>query len=89
MLPLFSGRSLLILNGEKDPNCPIEGAETAFDSAREAFHKAGADEHLRIIVAEGAGHTVTPAQHKAALDWFTNWLKPEPPPAPGATFPTP
>ncbi len=28
MLRLFAGRSLLILNGERDPNCPLEGAET-------------------------------------------------------------
>ena len=27
MLRLFAGRPLLILNGEKDPNCPLEGRE--------------------------------------------------------------
>ncbi len=70
MVRLFAGRSLLILSGERDPNCPIEGAELAFTSARQAFHEARADDHLKIMVARGSGHTVTPAQHAAALDWF-------------------
>jgi dienelactone hydrolase len=77
LLRLFAGRSLLILNGEKDPNCPIEGAELAFAAARKAFHDAGADDHLKIMVAAGAGHTVTREQHDAALEWFVKWLKPD------------
>ena len=76
MLRLFSDRSLLILNGEKDPNCPIAGAELAFASARTAFHDNHADDHLKIMVAPGSGHTVTKEQHDAALDWFVTWLKP-------------
>lgn len=80
MLRLFSGRSLLIVNGELDPNCPIEGAEQAFTAARSAFHEAGTDDHLKIMVAAGSGHTVTKQQHDAALDWFVTWLKPAPRP---------
>jgi dienelactone hydrolase len=76
MLRLFSDRSLLIINGEKDPNCPLEGAEIAFASAKAAFHEAKADDHLKIMVAAGSGHTVTQEQHDAALDWFVTWLKP-------------
>ena len=76
MLPLFANRSLLILNGEKDPNCPIEGAELAFSAAKAAFHDADADEHLKVIVAKDSGHTLTSEQHAAALEWFVHWLKP-------------
>jgi dienelactone hydrolase len=76
MLRLFAGRPLMILNGEIDPNCPIGGAEVAFESAREAFREAGAADRLVIDVAKGSGHTVTPDQRKAALDWFVRWLKP-------------
>jgi len=76
MLRLFAGRSLLILNGENDPNCPIEGAELAFNAARAAFHEIDADAHLKIMVAKGVGHAVTPEQHTAALDWCVAWLKP-------------
>ena len=76
MLPLFAGRSLMILNGEKDPNCPIEGAELAFTAAKAAFHDADADDHLKIMVAKDSGHILTPEQHQAALHWFVTWLKP-------------
>ncbi len=79
ILRLYSDRSLLILNGEKDPNCPIEGAELAFGSARAAFHQAKADDHLKIMVAPGSGHTLTKEQHDAAIDWFVKWLKPSSP----------
>lgn len=74
MLRLFAGRALLILSGEKDANCPIEGARLAFAAAEKAFRDAGASERLRIMVAP-VGHTVTAEQRRAALDWFVRWLK--------------
>lgn len=74
MLRLFAGRPLLILNGEKDPNCPIGGAKIAFASAEDAFKKANASDKLKIMVAD-VGHTVTAEQRQAALDWFDKWLK--------------
>ncbi len=76
MIRLFAGRPLLILNGELDPNCPIGGAELAFDAARDAYRRAEAEDHLQILVAQGVGHTVTPDQRQAALDWFVRWLTP-------------
>jgi dienelactone hydrolase len=75
MIRLFAGRALLIPNGDQDPNCPIEGARVAFASAEEAFKAAGCPEKLKIMVAEGVGHKVTPEQNAAALEWFTKWLK--------------
>jgi dienelactone hydrolase len=79
MLRLFAGRSLLILNGDRDPNCPLEGAEIAFASAKAAFHTVGEDDHLKIMVARDSGHTVTKEQQDAAVEWFVRWLKPESP----------
>jgi dienelactone hydrolase len=76
MLRLFAGRSLLILNGDRDPNCPLEGAEVAFASAKAAFHQAGGDDHLRVFVARDTGHAVTREQQDAAIDWFVRWLGP-------------
>lgn len=78
MLRLFAGRSLLILNGELDPNCPIEGAEVAIAAARSAFHEAGGDDRLQVMIARGVGHTVTPEQHEAALGWLVARLRPSP-----------
>jgi dienelactone hydrolase len=74
MLRLMAPRPLLIPNGEKDGNCPIEGARLAFAAAEKAYKDAGASDHLRIMVAN-VGHTVTAEQRQAALAWFEKWLK--------------
>ena len=86
MLRLFAGRSLLVVSGERDPNCPIEGAELAFAAARAAFHEVDADHHLKIMVAKDTGHSVASEQQEAAIDWFVAWLKPTPPPAGAARY---
>jgi pimeloyl-ACP methyl ester carboxylesterase len=76
MLRLCAGRPLLILNGEKDQNCPIEGARLAIASAEAAYKEAGAADKLKILVASGVGHSVTAEQRQAALDWCVRWLRP-------------
>ena len=75
LIRLFAGRPLLILSGEKDANCPIEGARLAFAAAEKAYKDAGASDKLHIMVAKGVGHAVTPEQRQAALAWFEGWLK--------------
>lgn len=74
MIRLFAGRRLLILNGDRDPNCPLEGAKIAFAAAEAAFREAGASDKLKILVAADTGHKVTTEQRQAALDWLTTWL---------------
>jgi dienelactone hydrolase len=74
MLRLFAGRPLLILNGDRDPNCPLEGAKLAFASAEAAFREAGAADKLKIMVAPDTGHRVTVPQREAALAWLTKGL---------------
>ena len=76
MLTLFAGRPLLIVNGEKDPNCPLGGSKIAFKAAEEAYEKAGAADRLKIDVAPGVAHAVTDSQRAAIHDWFQRWLKP-------------
>jgi dienelactone hydrolase len=75
MVRLFAGRPLLILNGDRDPNCPLEGAKIAFAAAEAAFREAGASDKLKILVAPDTGHKVTTEQRQAALDWLTTWLQ--------------
>ena len=77
MIRLFAGRPLLILSGENDLNCPLEGAKIAFAAAEKAYKDASAEARLKIMVAKGVGHTVTNEQRQAALAWFEQWLKPE------------
>jgi pimeloyl-ACP methyl ester carboxylesterase len=74
MLRLFAGRPLLIVSGDQDANCPYEGAKLAIAAAEDAFK--GCPEKLKVMVAEGVGHKVTPEQHAAALAWFERWLTP-------------
>jgi dienelactone hydrolase len=75
MLQLYAGRPLLIVSGETDPNCPIDGARLAFMAAEQAYKAAKADDKLKILVADGVGHKVTPEHQRAALEWFEKWLK--------------
>jgi len=75
MLRLFAGRPLLILNGENDPNCPIEGARIAFRSAEKAFAAAKASDRLKMLTAPGVGHTVTKEHAQETIAWFEKWLK--------------
>jgi pimeloyl-ACP methyl ester carboxylesterase len=77
MLRLFAPRPLFIANGDKDPNCPIEGAKLAFAAAEDEYGKAGAKDKLQIVVGEGVGHTVTPEARKAAVAFCVKWLKPK------------
>jgi fermentation-respiration switch protein FrsA (DUF1100 family) len=76
MIRLFAGRPLLILNGERDPNCPIGGANLAFAAAKAAYTEANAGERLQVMVAKNVAHAVTDEQKLAALEWFTRWLRP-------------
>jgi dienelactone hydrolase len=75
MLRLCAGRPLLILGGEDDPNCPLEGAKIAVAEAEKAYKEAKATDKLKVLIAPGVKHAVTPEQRQAALDWFEKWLK--------------
>jgi alpha-beta hydrolase superfamily lysophospholipase len=76
MIRLFAGRPLLILSGDRDPICPIEGAQVAFDAAEQAYRAVGASDQLRIMVAKETGHTITHEQYRAVIDWLVRWLRP-------------
>lgn len=75
MLKLCAPRPLLILNGEKDPNCPIEGARIAFSFATNQYKKVDASDKLKIVEASGVPHTVTPEFRAETLAWLERWLK--------------
>jgi dienelactone hydrolase len=76
MLRLFPPRSLMIINGETDPNCPIGGARIAMAAAASAYRMKESSEKLKLVVAPGVAHTVTEEQQADALEWFVQWLKP-------------
>jgi dienelactone hydrolase len=76
MIRLFAPRPLLVLSGELDPNCPLEGAQLAFDEAERVYQDADATDNLKIDVAPGVAHKVTDEQREMALDWFERWFAP-------------
>ena len=76
MVRLCAPRPLLVLNGEEDPNNPLEGAKIAFASAERAYKDAGAEDKLKIFVAKGIKHAVTDEERRMTLDWLEKWLKP-------------
>lgn len=75
ILGAMAPRPLLIIGGDSDPVAPLEGAQLAIRSIEEAYRRANASDHLRVLLAEKSGHTVTPAQQSALFEWFERWLK--------------
>lgn len=75
ILGAMAPRPLLILNGETDDVAPIEGVHEAFGDISKAYQEAGASDHLKLIVAEKSGHTVTVPQQAAMYEWFERWLR--------------
>lgn len=74
MLRAIAPRPLLILNGEQDPNCPLAGAQLAFEAARTAYSAAHAPDRLQIDIAPGVAHQVTAAQYALMYAWFARWF---------------
>lgn len=74
MLTAIAPRPLLILNGEKDERCPLEGVQKCYAAAEGAYKSQNAEERLKLDVAANTGHAVTPAQRDLALHWFERWL---------------
>ena len=76
LLRLFAGRAAADRQRRARPELPDRGGTLAIDSAREAFRAAGAEDRLKVIIAEGVAHKVTDEQNAAILDWCESWLRP-------------
>ncbi len=77
LIRLFAGRSLFIANGERDPNCPIEGAKLAITAVEDGFAKVGAKDKLVVRINADVAHKVTEDDRKACLAFCVKWLKSE------------
>jgi dienelactone hydrolase len=75
MLRAIAPRPLLIIGGDKDPNCPIEGARIAVTAARKEYARRGASDRFSSDIAQGVAHQVTAGQRAKAYDWLVRWLK--------------
>ncbi|GLJ29420.1 hypothetical protein SUGI_0580010 [Cryptomeria japonica] len=76
-IPSIMPRPLLILNGEKDPRCPVEGLEETISIAKEVYRKASVSENFKFIAESGIGHCMTPSMVKEASVWFDKFLMTE------------
>jgi dienelactone hydrolase len=74
MIRLFAPRPLLILNTEKDPNCPLAGAQLAFNAATNAYRSENVLDKLQIDVEPKEPHRFTPKHIEMMFDWFKKWL---------------
>ena len=74
MIRLFAPRPLLLLNNEKDQNCPLPGAEIAFATAAKAYSNANASDKLKVNVSPNEPHRFLEEHLKLASDWFIKWL---------------
>ena len=74
MIRLFAPRPLLLLNTEKDQNCPLPGAQLAFDEARRAYRSKNALDKLKIDVEPNEPHRYTPRHMDLTVEWFRKWL---------------
>ena len=76
MLPLIAPRPLLVINGDSDPRTPIPGLMECVENARAAYHRAKADDKIKLKIQSNTGHAVTPEARQEAMAWLQQWLKP-------------
>jgi len=74
MIRLFAPRPLLLLNNEKDMNCPLAGAQIAFEAATNAYRSKNALNKLKINVTPNEPHRFLPQHLDMTLAWFKKWL---------------
>ncbi|MEZ0539278.1 alpha/beta hydrolase family protein [Fibrella arboris] len=76
MVPLIVPRPLLVINGDSDDRTPLPGLDECMAPTKQAYHRAGADDKVKLYIQKDTGHAVTPAALQAAVDWLVTWLKP-------------
>ena len=75
MLRAIAPRPLLVVGGDQDPNCPVEGTRIALAAAHSEYERRGAADRIEEDIAVGVGHQVTPSQRVRAIEWLVRWLK--------------
>lgn len=74
MIRLFAPRPLLLLSNEKDQNCPLPGAQLAFEAARRAYKTMKALNKLKIAVTPNEPHRFLAEHATMTIAWFQKWL---------------
>jgi hypothetical protein len=75
-LPCIAPRPLLVVNGEKDPRCPIAGLDDVFARCRRAYSMLGAPEDFIVHIEPDTGHAVTHHMDCVVEHFFYKHLRP-------------
>ena len=67
-------RPFLAVDGELDPRCPLAGVRGAMDAAATAYKTAGHPDAVKLYVAPGVEHDVTPDMWREVDGWLDRWL---------------
>lgn len=73
-LALIAPRPLLLVQGGKDPRCPVQGVREAFEAAKQGYGSLGEGDKISLFVDEGAAHEATSAMWDAVFSWFERHL---------------
>ncbi|XP_017228590.1 uncharacterized protein LOC108203892 isoform X3 [Daucus carota subsp. sativus] len=74
-IPIIAPRPLLILTGEKDARCPLQGLRVPQLRAVQAYENAGCPDKFKMIAERGIWHRMTPSMVKETSDWFDRYLR--------------
>ncbi|CAN8252300.1 unnamed protein product [Cochlearia groenlandica] len=74
-LPVIAPRPLYIINGAKDPRCPLGGLVVPLKKAEHAYKKTASSENFKFIAEDGVEHELTSFMIKESSDWFDKFLK--------------
>ncbi|GMH35749.1 hypothetical protein BSKO_03617 [Bryopsis sp. KO-2023] len=73
-LPSLAPLPLLVVNGELDERCPVEGLESVFEKTKKEYAWHGAGDSFSVRIEKDVGHVATPDMKAAVLQWFDHHL---------------
>jgi dienelactone hydrolase len=76
MIKLIAPRPLMTINGDSDPRTPMPGLKLCIDAGNAAYHAAGADKNLVVVIQKNTGHKVNHDSEIGAIDWLVEQLHP-------------
>ncbi|MEP6747443.1 MAG: acetylxylan esterase [Bacteroidota bacterium] len=74
MIRLFAPRPLLLLSTALDQNCPLPGAQIAFEAAAAEYKSYHATDKFKTDVEANQPHRFTPRHTEMVIEWFKKWL---------------
>eukprot|EP00238_Polyblepharides_amylifera_P011876 CAMPEP_0196591416 /NCGR_PEP_ID=MMETSP1081-20130531/69536_1 /TAXON_ID=36882 /ORGANISM="Pyramimonas amylifera, Strain CCMP720" /LENGTH=284 /DNA_ID=CAMNT_0041914771 /DNA_START=437 /DNA_END=1291 /DNA_ORIENTATION=+ len=73
-LPLIAPRPLLVINGELDNRCPMEGLTEPMETTRQEYSRMKSGDNFKFYIEKGVGHQITERMEKEADKWFDRFL---------------